>query len=126
MKYHGIPNARQDDNKAGAAKDPEQATTNGRLHTGPVLPNRDPARERADISPKMARAAGRPAMGQKADPAVAAAGSAYFISAVKGSAWDGPQRRAEGRGNGGVQGRILPEGRQQGAGLDPGRHAPHS
>ena len=60
--------------------------------------------------PKAVREVGRPAMGQTADLAVAAAGSAVFCFTPK----YGPNGGALRRGDRDVQGRTLPEGRFQG------------
>jgi hypothetical protein len=69
-----------------------------------------PARGATYVSPKAAREVGRPAMGQTADPAVAAAGFAVFCFTPS----DGLKGGAQRRGDRDVQGRTLPEGRFQG------------
>jgi hypothetical protein len=81
MKSHVIPILTK---MKRTTKQGQLKTSNRRQKTAGFIQatfhqTRDPARGRADISPKVARAAGRPAMGQTADPAVAAAGSAEFF-----------------------------------------------
>jgi hypothetical protein len=80
MNSHVIPvSTVNGHDEAGAAQDPEQAKKGSYIQANPFTELRDPARERAEHLPQVARVAGRPAMGQAADRAVAAARSAVII-----------------------------------------------
>lgn len=117
MISHGIPNSRRmttGSEKQGRLQDPEQAKAGFIQAPVFIRTQRSGARASRHL-PQVARVAGRPAMGQAADRAVAAARSAVSVSGpgFPGRGLTEATKAAQGGRKadvGGVQRRVHPEG----------------